>query len=134
MVKHWFKVLVKHWLVSVCFYMRVISCRIKPKNFFFLVLVGEFQLYFTAFLKIYVTVTYFVEEIFNIKNWKQKTFDMVFFLQFYEPPDLGKKIFTSLDVLKSEVYLTWINFWKFHDNLKACLDVIDSQADPKCEI
>ena len=48
-----------------------------------------------------------------------------FFLQFYEPPDLGKKFFTTWNALKSEVYLTCINFWKIHD-LKACLEV-----DPK---
>ena len=47
-----------------------------------------------------------------------------FFLQFYQPPDLGKKIFTTSDILKSEAYLTCINFRKFHDHLKACLEVI----------
>ena len=46
------------------------------------------------------------------------------FLQFYEPADLGKKVFTTGNVLNSEVYLTCINFWKFHDHLKACLEVI----------
>ena len=46
------------------------------------------------------------------------------FLQFYELPDLGKKIFTTWNVLKSEIYLTCINFWKFHDDLNACLEVI----------
>ena len=51
-------------------------------------------------------------------------FHMSFFLQFYEPFDIGKKIFATWNVLKSEVYLTCINFWKFHDDLKACLEVI----------
>ena len=50
----------------------------------------------------------------------KKTFHMVF-LQFYEPHDLGNNIFTTWNVLKSEVYLTCINFWKFNDDLKACL-------------
>ena len=53
-----------------------------------------------------------------------------FFLQFYEPPDLGKKIFTTWNALKSEVYRTCINFWKFHD-LKACLEVITLPSWPK---
>ena len=50
----------------------------------------------------------------------KKTFHMVF-LQFYEPHDLGNNIFTTWNVLKSEVYMTCINFWKFNDDLKACL-------------
>ena len=51
-------------------------------------------------------------------------FHMGFFWWIYEPPDLGNKILTTWNVLKSGVYLTCINFWKFHDDLKACLDVI----------
>ena len=53
----------------------------------------------------------------------KKAFHMLF-LQFYEPLDLGKKDFTTWNVLKPEVNLTSINFWKFHDDLKACLEVI----------
>ena len=53
----------------------------------------------------------------------KKTFHMGFFANLWTP-DLGKKIFTTWNVLKSKVYLTWINFWKFHDHLKACLVVI----------
>ena len=49
---------------------------------------------------------------------------MVFFGEFYEPPDIGKKTFITWNVLKSEVYLTCINLWKFHDDLKACFEVI----------
>ena len=61
----------------------------------------------------------------------KKTFHVFvcfFFLQFYEPPDLGKKIFTTWNALKSEIYLTCINFWKFHNNLKAYFEVIRSQS------
>ena len=101
---------------------RVISSRIKPKKFFFLVFLVEFQLYFTGFLKVYVTNSSFIEEIFNIKNWKKQSTWV--FLQFYEPPDLGKKIFTTWNVLKSEVYLTGINFWEFYDDLNICLEVM----------
>ena len=54
-----------------------------------------------------------------------------FFLQCYKPPDLGKKISTIWNVVKSEVYLTCINFWKFHDNLKTCLEVIRLQSWPE---
>ena len=43
----------------------VISCRIKPKKFFFLVFLVEFQLPFTGFLKI-LCKSSFIEEIFNI--------------------------------------------------------------------
>ena len=56
---------------------------------------------------------------------------MVFFLQFYEPVDLGKKISATWNALKSEVYLTCINFWKFHDDLNACLEVIRLPGWPK---
>ena len=51
-------------------------------------------------------------------------FHIVFFLRFYKPPDLRKIIFTTWNVLKSELYLTYINFWKIHDDLRACLEVI----------
>ena len=72
----------------------------------------------------------FIEEIFNFKNWK-KCSAWIFFFQFYEPPDLGKKIFTTWNVLKCKVYLTCINFWKFHDDLKVCLEVIRLPSWPK---
>ena len=36
----------------------------------------------------------------------EKNFPYGSFLQFYEPPDLGKKIFTTGNVLKSDVYPT----------------------------
>ena len=52
----------------------------------------------------------------------KKMFHIGFFLQFYEPSTLGK-FFATSNVLKSEVYLTCINFWKFYDHLKACLEV-----------
>ena len=71
--------------------------------------------------------SFFTEEIFNIKNWKKRF--IWFFLHYYEPADLGKEIFTTWDVLKSEVYLTCINFWEFHDDPKAWW--LDSQVDRK---
>ena len=95
--------------------------RTKPNNFFFSVSLVEFQLYFTGFLKVYVTVLLLKK---YLTSKIEKNAPHGFFLQFYEPPDLGKKIFTTWNVLKSEVYLTCINFWKFHDDLKACLEVI----------
>ena len=61
------------------------------------------------------------------KYWKSKIEKSVwhgFFLQFYEPPDLGKKIFKTWDVFESEVYLACINFCKIRDDLKACFQVI----------
>ena len=96
----------------------VISCTIKPKKFFFLVFLVEFQLYFTGFLKVYVTVLLLKK---YLTSKIEKNVPHGSFLQFYKPPDLGKKIFTTWNVLKSEVYLTCINFWKFNDDLKACL-------------
>ena len=45
--------------------------------------------------------------------------------------NLGKKIVTPWNVLKSEVYLTCNNFWKFYDDLKACVELLGSQIDPK---
>ena len=69
------------------------------------------------------------EEKFNIKKWKKRSTSA--FLQFYEPPGLRKNIFTAWNDLKSEVYLTCINVWKFHDHLKACLEVIRLPSWPK---
>ena len=64
--------------------------------------------------------------------WKiEKKYSTWLFLQFYKPPDLGKKISTIWNVVKSEVYLTCINFWKFHDNLKTCLEVIRLRSWPE---
>ena len=106
----------------------VISCTIKPKKFFLLVFLVEFQLYFTGFFKVYVTVLL-------LKKYLTSTIEKNIwhgsFFQFYEPPDLGKKIFTTLNVLKSQVCLTCINFWKFHDDLKACLEVIKLSSWPE---
>ena len=58
------------------------------------------------------------------------------FLQLYEPPDLGNKFFTTWNVLKPEVCLTCINLWKFHDHLKACVEVIRlaPKLTQKCEV
>ena len=105
-----------------------ISWRKKPNKFIFLVFLVALQLYFTGFLKVYVTSS-FIEEILNIKNW-QKCFTWVFFTILWTP-DLGKKKFTTWNVLKSEVYLTCINFGKIHDDLKAWLEVIRLQVDWK---
>ena len=44
--------------------------------------------------------------------------------------DLGKKNFTTWIGLKSEVYLTYINFWKFHDDLKISLEIIRLRSWP----
>ena len=101
--------------------LRVKSWMIKPNKFFFSVFLVEFQLYSTEFLKVYVIVL-LLKKYLTLKI--EKNVPHEFFLQFYEPFDIGKKIFTTWNVLKSEVYLTCINFWKFHDDLKACLEVI----------
>ena len=68
------------------------SCRIKPPKNFFLVFLIEFQLYFTGFLKVYVTVILFKK---YLTSKIEKNVPFFFFLQFYEPPDLGKKIMTT---------------------------------------
>ena len=54
-----------------------------------------------------------------IKNWK-KTFHMGLFCNFMNPLILERKFSQS----EMSVYLTCISFWKFHDDLKACLEVI----------
>ena len=69
----------------------------------------------------------FIEEIFNIRNWRKRS--TWIFLQFYKHPDLGKKIFTTWNVPKSELYLTCINFWKFMMISKHVLNLLDSQVD-----
>ena len=71
-----------------------------------------------------------IEEIFNIKNWKKTCSTSVFFAIVWTP-DLGKKNFTTWIGLKSEVYLTYINFWKFHDDLKACLETFRLLSSPE---
>ena len=100
----------KKQFLTFLWFQGVISCRVKPKKFFFLVFLVEFQLYFTGFLKFYIIVLLLKT---SLTSKTEKTFHMVcfffFFLQFYEPPDLGKKIFRIWNVLKSEVYLTCIN-------------------------
>ena len=108
----------------------VISCRIKPNKFFFLVFLVEKPIKFPLISENFIFYWIYgglcnsslIEEIFNMKIWK-KTFHEVF-LQFLEPPDLEKKISTTWNVHRSEVYLACINFRKFCDNLKACLEVI----------
>ena len=102
--------------------------RIKPNKFFFLVFLVEFQWYFTGFLKVYVTVLLLKKYL--ASKIEKKNVLHGFFLQFYEPPDLGKKIH-NLKCLKSRVYLTCINFWKFHDDLKTCLEVIRLPSWPE---
>ena len=98
----------------------------KAQEILFLVFLVESQLYFTRFLKIYVKVL-LLKKYLTLEIEK----NMVFFLQFYEAPDLGKKIFTTWNVLKSEVYMTCINFWKIHDDLKVCLEVIRLPSWPE---
>ena len=93
------------------------SLKLGPKNFFFLVFLVQLQLYFTGFLKVYGTVLLFKKYL-TSKIEKKKVPHGVF-CNF-----MNLLIFTTWNVLKSEVYLTCINFWKFHDNLKACLEVI----------
>ena len=90
----------------------VISCRIK----LFLV---EFQLYFTRCLKVYVSVVLLKKYLTsNIeKNFLHSLFAILW------TPWLWKENFLH----NSEVYLTCINFWKFHDDLK----LLDSQVDLK---
>ena len=65
-----------------------------------------------------------------MKNWK-KNVPHGFFKKIYELPDLGKKTLTTWKVLNSEVYLTCINFRKFHNDLKACLGVIRLPSWPE---
>ena len=61
----------------------------------------------------------------------KKTFHMGFFCNFMYPLILERKTFTTWNVLKSEVYLARINFRKFLDHLKECLEVIRLQVDLK---
>ena len=58
----------------------VISCRVKPKKFFFLVFLVEFQLYFTGFLKFYIIVLLLKT---SLTSKTEKTFHMVFFFGFF---------------------------------------------------
>ena len=83
----------------------------KNQKIFFLVFLVEFQLYFTGFLKVHVTVLLFKKYLTSkIEKNNPYEFFFFFFFQFYEHPDLGKKISTTLNLLKSKVYLTSILF------------------------
>ena len=64
----------------------------------------------------------FIEELLNIKNKKWNI--VLFFFFKVSWTNLGKKFFTAWNVPNSEVYMTCFDFWKFHDDLKACLEVI----------
>ena len=63
-----------------------ISSRIKPQKLFFLVFLAEIQLYFTGFLKVYVTVRLLKK---YLTSNIEKNVPHGFSLQFYESPDLG---------------------------------------------
>ena len=97
----------------------VISCGIKSKLFYFSFPSRVFQLYFTGFLKVYETV-------FSLKKYLtskiEKKFHLSFFAILWTPWSWKEK---------SEVYLTCINFWTFHDDLKACPEVIRLPIWPK---
>ena len=62
------------------------------KKFFFLVFLVQLQLYSTEFLKVYATVPLLKKYL--ASKFKKTFLFFFFFLQFYEPPDLDKKIFT----------------------------------------
>ena len=83
----------------------------------------EFQLYFSGFLQVYVRVL-LLKKYLTSKTEKNVRHAFLFFFSIYEPPDLGKNIFTTWNLLQSEIYITCIDFWKFHDDLKAYLEVI----------
>ena len=109
---------------------------------FFLIFHVEFQLYFTEFLKVYVTVL-LLKEYLTSKIDKSVPVVCCFFCKFMKPLiplelfppmysfSLGKKTFTTWNVLTSEVYLTCVNFWILHDHLKPCLEVIRLPSWPK---
>ena len=103
----------------ILWFQGVISCRIKPKVFFFSVFLVEL-LYFTGFLKVYVTILLLKKYL--TSKIEKNVPHVFFYLQFYDPLILEKKI--SKPGMSYEVYLICINFWKFHDHLKPCLEVI----------
>ena len=106
-----------------------------------LIIIGNFWKHLTLihikasfFFVLYTVIPgYFIEFTYEINKWNvSKIKHQNYEVQFYEPPELGNNIFTTWSVLNSEVYLTCkyivyltcISFWKFHDDLKACLEVI----------
>ena len=56
----------------------------------------------------------------------KKTFHMGLFCNFMNPLILERKFSQS----EMSVYLTCISFWKFNDDLKACLEVIGLPSQP----
>ena len=102
----------------------VISCRIKPPKKFYSIPARVPVIFYWIYEGL--CNSSFTEEIFNIEIWKKHP--TWFFLQIYEPPDLGKEFFTIWNALKPEVYLTWINVWKFH-----VLKLLDSHVDLKIQ-
>ena len=107
----------------------IISCRRKPNKFFFLVFPAEFQLCFTGFLKVYVTVLLLRK---YLTSKVEKNVSDGFFYNFMNSLILERK-FSQPEMLLSQkyIYLTCINFSKFHDDLKACLEVIRLPSWPE---
>ena len=89
------------------------------KKFFFLVFLVELQLYFTEFLKVYATVPLLKKYL--ASKYKKTFHFFLFFCNFMNPLILIRK-FSQSEM--SLVHLTFINFWKIQDDLKACLEII----------
>ena len=64
----------------------------KAQEHFFLVFMVEFQLHFIGFLKVYATFP-LLRKYLTLKIEKDVLHG--FFLQIHEPPNLGKKTFTT---------------------------------------
>ena len=101
----------------------VISCRIKPNEFFFFVFLVEFQLHFKGILKVYVT--FFFQKL-------KKTYDMVFFCFFFMKPLILERKFSKPEMSLSQKYISLAliseNFVMIE---KHVLNLLDSQVDPK---
>ena len=96
-------------------FQEIISCRIKPNKFFFLAFLVEFQLYFTGYLKVYVTVLLLKKYLTSKISWTSWSWKVNFY---------------NLKMPLRLKYI-WLNFWKFHDDLKTYLEVVRLPSWPE---
>ena len=105
----------------------VISCMIKPKKFFLLVFLGEFQLYLTGFLKVYVTVL-LLKKYLTSKIEESAPHGFFFFCNFMNPPILERK-FSQPEMPLS---LKYIFLFKF-SNFSGCLKMLQITFCPQIQ-
>ena len=93
---------VPHWFPGLQSTVKIaMSCRKKPRKFFFSVFLAEFRLYFTGFLQVYVTV-FLLKNYLTSKIKKRK--HSTFFCSFMNSLILERK-FSQPEMSLSQKYI-----------------------------